>query len=221
MSGLLHPSDETLARFAAGNLGPGPSRVVAAHLENCSQCRLVVGRFEAVGGALLEELPASPLAPDGLARALAAIEPGSTRAAKPAAAGATRARPKLPAGLELPASLRDCDFGRWRWIAPGIRVSRATGAGARGGDLKLFRLAPGTKMPRHGHYGTEWTCVLSGSFDDGRARFRAGDIAEVDHDIDHQPIVDKDAECICLVAMEGRMKHHGIIGRLHQMIFDA
>ena len=217
MSDLNHPADGTLALLAAGGLAHGPRLVVASHVETCARCARRVSAFEAVGGALLEDLPPAAMPADGLARALAALDlpaPAKGAAAPPA-------RPELPTGLALPSALDDCDFGPWRWVAPGIRISRARNAWARASGLKMYRLDPGRRLPRHGHMGTEWTCVLSGSFADERARYVAGDIVEVDQHVDHQPVVDDDAPCFCLVAMDGRMRLNTFVGKLHQMIFDA
>ncbi len=220
MTSLHHPSDETLVRHAAGTLGAGPSVVVEAHLAHCSRCRAAMNDFEAIGGALLEAMPEGEPPPDGLARVLAAIDRGAAIVAAPASVP-PRARPDLPEGFQLPSSLDDTNFGRWRWIAPGIHISRAEGAWARASGLKLLRVEPGKRLLDHGHHGIEWTCILSGAFSDGRARFVAGDFSEVDQSVEHRPVIEGDTACICLVAMEGRMKPHGLIGRLHQMVFDA
>jgi putative transcriptional regulator len=221
MSSIHHPHDETLARHAAGSLGPAASLVVETHLAHCSTCRAALGDFEAVGGALFECLPPASPPADGLSRALAAIERGSSSASASKAPATRASRPPLPEGFALPASLDHCDFGRWRWLAPGIKVSSALSPWAKAEGLKLLRIEPGKKLLRHGHQGAEWTCILSGTFSDERARFVKGDFAEVDEDVDHQPVVDGDEECICLVAQEGRMRPHGIVGRLYQMVFDA
>ncbi len=221
MSSMHHPHDETLARHAAGSLGPAASLVVESHLAHCSTCRAAMTDFEAVGGALFECLPPGAAPADGLARALAAIERGSPQPATPPSPRAKATRPALPTGVALPASLDNCDFGQWRWMAPGIRVSSAKAPWAKAEGLKLLRIEPGKKLLRHGHHGAEWTCILSGSFSDERARFVKGDFAEVDEDVDHQPVVDGDEECICLIAQEGRMRPHGLVGRLYQMVFDA
>ena len=71
MTNLLHPSDETLARRAAGALPPGVSVVIDTHLAVCPACRRAVRGFEAIGGALLEEMEAAEGPADGLARAFA------------------------------------------------------------------------------------------------------------------------------------------------------
>jgi putative transcriptional regulator len=45
--------------------------------------------------------------------------------------------------------------------------------------------------------------VLTGSFSDSLGQYRAGDRVEMDDEVDHQPVVDRDGECICLAAVEG------------------
>ncbi len=213
-----HPSDETLARFSSGGLGAGGAIVVAAHLEGCAQCRRAVATFEAVGGALLDALPGDVAAPprEGLSHALARID-------RPAEA-APRARkgrpPNLPAGATLPRALDGCDFGAWKWLAPGIYMSRAEGDWARAADLQLLRVGAGKRLPRHGHTGVEWTQMLTGAYADGDARYAEGDFSEVDEHINHQPVVEADAGCVCLVAAEGRTVPNSWIGRLYQAIFD-
>lgn len=71
-------------------------------------------------------------------------------------------------------------------------------------------------MPEHGHTGTEFTQVLVGSVSEGSEHFLPGDLAEADADVEHQPVVDLDGECICLIAMEGRMRLRGLVGRMLQ-----
>jgi putative transcriptional regulator len=56
-----HATDETLMCYAAGTLASGPAIVVEAHLAGCSACRTRVGNYEAVGGALLDEIEPTPL----------------------------------------------------------------------------------------------------------------------------------------------------------------
>ncbi len=216
MSDLQHPGDETLLRHSAGSLGAGPSVVVAAHVAVCPRCRGRVDEFDAIGGMLLEECPPAEVPEHGLDRVFAAIERGENQIS---ATPKPRARPALPAGVRLPDSASDCDFGAWRSVAPGIRVSRASGEWARKSKLKLLRVEPGSQLLAHGHSGTEWTFVISGAFSDSRARFSIGDLCEVDQSVDHRPLVEGGDACICLVAADGRTRHHGILGRLHQMVF--
>ena len=56
--------------------------------------------------------------------------------------------------------------------------------------------------------------MLTGSFSDSLGRYRAGDCVEMGDEVDHRPVVDRDGECICLAAVEGRLRLSGWIGRL-------
>jgi putative transcriptional regulator len=85
-----------------------------------------------------------------------------------------------------------------------------------GGNLRMLRIAPGKKLPRHGHTGTELTLVLAGSYSDELGRFARGDAAETDDDIVHEPLSGRDEDCICLIATEGPLKFESLVARVFQ-----
>ncbi len=70
-----HPTDETLAAFAAGSLDEARAVVVATHVSLCPHCRGGMRAAEEAGGLLLERGPSVALAPDALERALSRIVP--------------------------------------------------------------------------------------------------------------------------------------------------
>jgi putative transcriptional regulator len=208
-----HPSDETIARFAAGRLEAGASIVIAVHVASCPECRRRVRQFEAVGGALIEDLAPAAMEMDAFAATLARID-----AEAPDAGARARVTPRsapVLGGIVLPEELAGCRIGPWRWLAPGFRMSRIRVPGEPQANLLLLRIGPNRRMPDHGHTGRELTQVLSGSYTDASGRYGAGDLAEEDSDSAHQPMVDPDGECICLAAIEGRMRLSGV-ARLFQ-----
>lgn len=205
-----HATEETLMRYAAGTLSAGPSIVVQAHLSKCAACRARVAQYEAVGGALLNGLEPTALAPDALSRMRALID------ADAAPASARPVETPEVDGIRLPDSLRGCEIGPWRWVGPGRRMSRVSVAHDPDANLILLKVGPGLALPDHGHVGKEFTYIVSGSYSDRFGQFKAGDLAEMDDDIEHQPIVDADSECICLAALEGKMRFNGFFGRLLQ-----
>jgi len=71
------------------------------------------------------------------------------------------------------------------------------------GELYFIKLAPGCRLPLHGHTGVELTVVLTGAFADAFGEYRRGDMQDIDNSIEHQPLGDRDEGCICLVAAEG------------------
>lgn len=208
-----HATDETLMRFAAGTLAAGPAIVVEAHLQGCACCRARVGEFQALGGALLEDIEPTALSASALTNMLSLIDEEEQAAAEPALP-----KPVEIEGVRLPNSLRGCDIGRWRWIGPGMKMSRVGVPHDPDANLVLLKVGPGRALPDHGHVGTEFTYIVSGSFTDRFGTFKPGDLAEMGEDVEHQPVVD-DRECICLAAMEGKMRFKSAIGRMLQPIF--
>jgi len=213
MSAHHHATEETLMRLGAGTLAAGPSIVVRAHLADCAACRLKVARYEAVGGALLQREEPAGLPADMLATLRARIE-GESR--QTVAAPVDQPSPSYVDGIRLPDSLVGCEVGPWRWIAPGRHMSRIKAPHAPEANLILLKVGPGLALPDHGHVGKEFTYIISGSYTDHFGTFRRGDLAEMDDDVEHQPIVDAGDTCICLAALEGRMRFKGLIGRMLQ-----
>jgi len=213
-----HPSDETLAAYAAGMLDLGRRLVVASHVERCAVCRGFVRGLEKVAGVMLEDLSPTPMSPDALARTLARIDRDPhTPTTAPVAPGIDADLDEgLDEGLDvgLPACLSPYAMGRWRWVGPGVQMRPVLVPDS--GKLHVFLLkgAPGIKLPQHSHEGSEFTSILSGSYRHEGGEFGAGDFEEADADIEHRPIVGKDMSCICLVALDGRLKLSGFIGSL-------
>jgi putative transcriptional regulator len=208
-----HPPDDLMLSLAAGRVRPAMALPLQVHAEGCALCRERLGELEAVGGALLDDSDAVALAPDALAQVLARV------AAAPAP---TRVQPRsaplpMPAGARWPAALQRCDVTGWRWMAPGMRWAKATLPEDRDAPLFLLRIAPGMSLARHTHGRLEFTQVLCGAFDDGRAVFGAGDFDLADPDVHHEPRVLPGGECVCLAYVENGLRYDGrlagLIGR--------
>ncbi|MFZ5779130.1 MAG: ChrR family anti-sigma-E factor [Pseudomonadota bacterium] len=214
-----HATDETLMRYAAGRLSAGPALVLAIHLEGCPTCRARVSEFEALGGVLLEQTAPAVMPPGAFAAALRVIEAEDAGAHRPAverAEGQPRRAPMFPGSVPMPLPLQRCEIGPWRWVGLGVRASAVKLPHDPEARVTLLRVGPGRKLPEHGHFGTELTQVLVGSFSDRYGRYMPGDLSEMDHEIEHQPIVDSEEECICIAAPEGGMRLTGFFGRMIQ-----
>jgi putative transcriptional regulator len=212
MTPRYHPSDATLLTYAAGALGEGLALVVASHLAYCDECNAAVASGEVIGGSLLDALAPESLDVGAHERVLALLGAAPDRPPPPPRAIVAT----VPAPL---ARYLDRDFATlpWRRLGPGLRqfevLAHDPGSGA---NLRLLRIAPGRRLPRHGHNGTELTLVLAGSYTDELGQFGRGDVCETDTDIVHEPVCDRDEECICLIATEGRLKFESPIARLFQ-----
>ena len=225
-----HPSDALLVAYGAGSLAEGLSLAVAVHLAHCPDCRAAMAEVEALGGALLEELPPAPLETLSLSATLARLDleeapanPCKAGRAGPLWGSRRPAGPVPRCGPALPAPLRpyvpratDLDGLTWQRLAPGVRRVELMPRSAAGGAAQLLRIAPGTALPHHGHGGLELTVVLSGHFADELGRYGPGDLAEADSDTDHQPIADSHRDCICLIATDAPLRFTGLMGRLMQ-----
>jgi putative transcriptional regulator len=201
-----HPSEATLVAYAAGTLWVAARPVVQGHLDLCAHCRAAFGLAEAVGGALLDELPPTPLSPDALRRVTERLGGRASTPAQPAASPAAVAEDAAMS----PPRLRDV---RLRWLAPGVRHAVLL-RGPADGTLRLLRVRPGTALPRHAHRGMELTLVLEGAFADETGRHGPGDLVEVDEATTHRPVAGGLTDCVCLIATEGRLRFAGLLGAL-------
>jgi putative transcriptional regulator len=113
-----------------------------------------------------------------------------------------------------PASLRSCRVTDWRFMGPGMRYARVAVPHDPSAMLYLLRIGEGRSLPRHTHGDLEFTQVLCGTFDDGRAVFGPGDFDAADEDVHHQPIVQPGATCVCLAYVGARMRFDGRIASL-------
>ena len=201
-----HPSDATLAAYASGTLDQARGLVVATHLSLCAQCRAAVRKFESVGGAVLEEAEPVAMSSGALQRAMAAL--GPLEIIQPAIGGE-----KAP---EFPEPLSRYAMGPWRWIGRGVQWRAVDVASDDGVRVFMLKAVPGTRLPRHRHTGTEWTCVFEGAFTHHLGRYGAGDFDEADEEVEHDPVVDPKEGCVCLVALQGHIELQGWLGRLIQ-----
>lgn len=198
MSPHHHPADDILTAYAAGALEPGFGLVAAAHVETCAQCRARIGAFEAASGAALAQLPETDVAPDALTKVMARLDRES------AAQREVDARPLLQ---RMPLKPK-------RWVAPGVWVAAVDTPHAPHNRVYVLSVAPGMPTARHEHTGAEFCTVLKGAFRDEIGLFGAGDFAAAYGEFNHQPVVQGNEPCICLFATEGRLKPHGLIGRI-------
>ena len=210
-----HARPETLAAYAAGRLDEARAVVVATHLERCAACRSAVRDFEALGGVCIEDI-------EPVAMSEGAIDRFWARAG---AAAITAAPPSLKAhndfNLAAARPLRShfkggIDSAPWKPVAPGMAQAVLEADGYRKGALRLLKISPGTRMPKHSHGAEELTLILQGAYEDELGVFRAGDLADLDGEATHSPCAIGDEDCICLIATSGPLAFKGLVGRVVQ-----
>ncbi|MSO77414.1 MAG: anti-sigma factor [Alphaproteobacteria bacterium] len=209
---ISHPTDTLLLDYAAGGLAEAMSVLVASHLALCPACRRAVDGLDAIGGALLADLPREQVAEGALDRMLARLDE------MPAPI------PPLPSFdgetlRVLPAPLRSY-IGRnlaeveWRRLVPGIEQYKLPVAdgGELGATAELLRFRPGAKVPRHTHVGEEAILVLQGGFTDETGHYVRGDVAQGDETVTHRPVGDPGEPCICFAVLDEPVRLTGPLG---------
>lgn len=207
-----HLDPATILAFAAGTLDPALSVVAAAHMSWCPVCRNAMHDAEQVGGVFLAELDGEAVSDDCRKRTLNLLDRATTH----------RFPKWAPATSEIPSPLAQLLDGqqladlKWKTKVPGWAMFDLPMPAKSRGKLFLVRVAAGTSMPEHGHGGEEITLILSGAYNDRLGRFAPGDVADLDVDIEHQPVVELSAPCICLVATEAPTRFKSWAARIIQ-----
>ncbi|MBI5129636.1 MAG: cupin domain-containing protein [Rhodopseudomonas palustris] len=212
MSVQFHVSDDLLLSYAAGTLDEASSLLVATHLALCPHCRARNAAADAVGGQLLEALPAADLS-DGLMPSVMAQLRRPTAAPPPVPVRPT-------SDIVIPEPLRSYLGGdlaslRWKRVAPRVQQIVIDIPGCRP-QARMLRFQCGTQVPAHSHAGRELTLVLSGSLCDRDAVLQRGDVAETDEQTEHQPHAGPGEDCICLAVTDAPLRFKGVLARLMQ-----
>lgn len=223
-----HLSDVTLGAYVAGSLSEAMSLVVASHISLCPICFERKCRMEAIGGAFLQNAEPEKMSINALQTIMASLDQqGQEKQLRSDQLYTTVSLKEQgisvnPGNSEtalIPDPLKDympdnLDDVKWKSLAPGIKYCAIPSLKTDGGTLCMLNISPGTKIPEHGHQGTELTQVLKGSFSDDVGCFGVGDIVDLDDNTEHQPVVSSDQSCICLIASEAPLKFNGLIPKV-------
>ncbi len=213
-----HLDDATVLGYSAGALPTALAVVASAHLERCADCRARLLDADQIGGVLLQQQRADAPGDDQRAAMLALLddEPPIAQMMPPADIVERNDPDRLPDALHpwFGNSMRAL---RWKRVAPGVQRIRASGIS--GGDLMLLRIAPGSKLPLHSHGGSELTMILDGAYDDMLGHFGPGDVADLDGEINHQPVTSPGVPCICVAATDAPLVFSGWFARTLQPLF--
>lgn len=208
-----HLDDATLIGYASGTLTRGMAVLVDCHVDRCKACLEKVRSAESIGGELLDHIKPVPVASDGFVALMNRIDSSCPTVTKPEPEVISLGSGEIPTPL---VRLVGTDLDSIAWKKVGVGVQQFDLALDDKGAARLLRIQPGVSVPHHSHSGNELTLILRGSYTDEMGRFTVGDVADLDDRIHHQPIVDTDEECICLIATDAPLKFTGIMGKLAQ-----
>ncbi len=210
-----HPETDLLLEYAAGSLSEPFSLLVATHLALCPGCREKTGQYEAVGGAMLENLESTDI-DDRLRDKVFAQLSAHVDIDAPAHATTMQNAALNEIDMRLPQPLRsyvkdNLEHLNWKSRGPVDEVKLLTEHA--GVTSRLLKIKAGKAMPRHTHDGTELTLVLSGGFTDQGLYFGRGDVETASSQTDHAPVADDDEDCYCLAINDQRLRLSGPITR--------
>lgn len=200
-----HIPDSLLAAYASGSLEHAYSLVVASHISMCMDCRASFEAHQMIGGALLEDMTSQTVSTDLKANVMAQLDAPAPQAPAYRRSGA------------FPAPVMQAVHGKpVKWKPVGMGVRQCILSSDPGGSARLLYIPPGRAVPDHSHDGLELTLVLQGSFSDETGTFGVGDLEVADDDLEHTPVADEGAPCICLAATSAPLRFSSLIPRLVQ-----
>ena len=211
-SSPAQPLDALLAEYAVGTL-PLPLHVlVGVHLDLAPRNVSFVSDLEAMVGSELGDMPPAEINTRDEMLANIFAKGGDAVSGVVATAADPVFTPSMLNYVGMPS--RDVP---WRTVLPGVREHVISSKG--GLESKLYWIKAGRKIPSHTHDGQEVTLVLSGAFSDMSGHYKRGDVAVADQDVDHKPVSDSSADCICFAVTDAPLKLTGPVGRIFQSIF--
>jgi putative transcriptional regulator len=202
-----HIPEPMLVAYAAGSLEHPFAVVVATHVSLCDECRARLGAHEAVGGALLEGQTLEAVSASAKVAILAQLDEAPTGDLDP-----TYERTGV-----FPGPVMEALKGkppRWKSVGGGVRQTLLYSKDD--GSIRLLFIPPGRAVPDHGYNGIELTLVLQGAFNDKTGHFGVGDLEVADDTLEHTPIAEPGAPCICLAATDAPLRFNSLIPRLLQ-----
>ena len=217
-----HLTDSLLMAYAAGALPEAFNLLVATHVSLCDECRASLSAYEAVGGAMIEEIDSAQMSDTSLEMLMRRLDTAPPAQRQGRSQGGTgRDAPRQPAGRAgiFPAPLASyigggADRVKWKSAGKGVRQAILIADGEA--SVRLLHIPAGQAVPDHGHRGTELTLVLQGAFRDETDRFGPGDVEVADAAVEHTPVAEPGPDCICLAATDAPLRFKGLVPRLAQ-----
>ncbi len=182
-----------LMEYASGCLDEGQSLIIAAHMALSPAARKTVAQYESVGGAILDDCCGKvAMTKDALARVLDKIDCGDSPSPCVQKSKSTMAYMNAPNCLQTYVESATWTDGKGGYQTISVRTS------CHRSKARIYKIDPDTVFRVNTRSPHQLTLVLEGSFHDGRAVYRRGDLIVTNGDA----VLHSDAEqgCICAVA---------------------
>ena len=213
----FHPDDKLLKGFAEGILSPGLSVVIAAHVEQCVECRKKTSQYEAqatVDWLKSDEAKHAPSASDMSAMVSAITSKPQSKESTESAVedNSVSEIHMLDHSVRLPKVLaKVASQGLvWKKLAGGINQASVTLDDET--QCEFLYMKPGSQVPVHKHQGNEVTLVLDGSFSDEMGKYEKSDFLVRDKRHTHQPVSEEG--CLCFAVLDSPLTFTRGLARL-------
>jgi putative transcriptional regulator len=204
--------DDLLLAHAAGRLPEPVGLVVATHLALSPTRQAIFREYEALGGAMLDDLSPAELSAGAFDRLMARLDEDQ----EPSLDDAPPTGSAEAGDPDVPMPLRSYLHGRLAelpWKHYGSVSEAQLPLDESVYRTRLIVLRAGKAVPKHTHDGQEITVVLKGAFHDGIGRYGRGDIAIADAHVDHQPMAEPGEDCLCLTVTDAPLRLTGTLSR--------
>ncbi len=213
-----HPDENMLVEYASGSMAWALGISVSAHLQLCPQCRERIAGLNKLGGAILSQSVAEPIAENSFSDLMARIRQQS--AAPVAAPGVKPLHPiyqRNPLMQSLPkviARLLPEDGSlKWQRASISLKIARLF-TGQQQYEVLFQHMRSGGTVFEHDHKGLEITLVLQGSFSDEDGIYHEGDFLVRNPGDIHKPTATLNQDCLCLSIAEAPVHITGLVGKL-------
>lgn len=214
-----HPALDLLFDHATGSLPEAVSLAVATHVATCPSCCRIVAETEAVGGAMMQNLPPIDIADETLKAVLARIDEPDLASAAPSEHTAEAIERSIVPPVLRPYLGATFDDLPWRPVANLFEEAKLPSFSDTH-RVSILRARRGGFVPMHGHGGQECLAVLNGGFRCTDDVFESGDFTACDSSTQHEPIVDTHDECVCLLVLDASLRFAGTYERDLDPIFQ-
>jgi putative transcriptional regulator len=199
-----HPSTKLIEQFYRGELEPGISVAISAHLELCSCCKATSGFI--IDQATAEWSDASEghdfngveaLEVDDI---LDSILSQPQQVIKQVEKVASQKIHLLQHSVPVPDILAKVAGEQLVWKKLPGGINHAPMALDRNAQCEFLYMKPGSLIPQHKHQGMEITLVLDGSFKDDRGDYYPGDFIVRTGEDSHSAT--SDDGCLCFTVLD-------------------
>jgi putative transcriptional regulator len=199
-----HPSTQLIEKFYRGELAPGISVAISAHLELCACCTAksesIINQAAAEWSDAAEGIDCKDVEPPEADEILNAILSQPQQVIKPVEKVISQKIHLLQHSVKVPDILAKVAGEELCWKKLPGGINHAPIALDLNAQCEFLYMKPGSQIPQHKHQGMEITLVLDGSFNDDGGDYYPGDFIVRTGEDSHAAT--SDDGCLCFTVLD-------------------